>query len=269
MKNRISLLLSLFALLIASCASTPNSPQSSEMACESADGVWTDFKSLYPENYLNGDDLHRHICRIRTHEEAVICTDNSQCKGLCIPEKEVDPGAAATGFCAQYTWPSYSEQEKNIINGKVSHPTISTEDTDEKAGMLKTLQANKTKWVQFEAKQYHFKARNENCYCLFGPYYGPVEVFVNNEQVQNVIYRGEKRDGYQAGDRVKIDTQLKFTIDELFYRVENLIKNATENTLLTLEYDPVFGFPSLIDYDRTDWEDNQSRMVISDFVLVE
>lgn len=91
------------------------------------------------------------------------------------------------------------------------------------------LEANRVKWRAANIHDYEFRLRDEDCFCLFGP-----------------------------------DVQTRATISEVFARVERLIETAPEGSFRVL-YDASYGFPTLVEFDDPDWEDEQSRLVADGF----
>lgn len=269
MKN--SILYIIIGLICTSCAGiSKTSPQDSEKLCTESNGSWTAFKGLYPNNYpnLSKDDVSRFICRIKTNEENVICSDDSHCRGLCVADEDAVAGEEAVGLCAKYMWPSYDERNRLILKGRVGYPDFSLKMTESKKAMIAELIINRDKWSSQNIQNYRFVSKNENCACFYGPYYGPIEVIVKNNKIVKAIYLGEERDGFKAGDSLKIKTHLKQTVDDFFSYAETTIRRSTSNAYLKIEYDKEFGFPILIDYDRPDWADDQSKLVIFDFSLI-
>ncbi len=137
----------------------------------------------------------------------------------------------------------------------------------DKAARLEDLQKNEAKWASHRISDYEVTLRNENCYCLYGPYYGPVRVFVKGGRISKVIYLGEARDGFKPGNRLRGKAAyLAKTIDGLFEDVRFMTERASDKTSLNISYDDTFGFPVLIDFDRSDLSDVQSRIVVTDFI---
>jgi Family of unknown function (DUF6174) len=95
----------------------------------------------------------------------------------------------------------------------------------DKAAEKRQLEINRSKWASHGIKSYQFRLRDETCSCMYGPYYGPIRVIVNDGEVTKAIYEGERRDGYWFGRIVREKTELIATVDEVFARAENLIKS--------------------------------------------
>jgi hypothetical protein len=263
----VSLLL-LSTLLVASCATSSSdgesdSPMSSAEACAASDGEWIPFKDLYPSKELIEDDLRRHICNLRTHDGGKACTDNRQCKGYCVAPIDAESGQRVTGECSAYI--QKVDGTLTVAEGRVTYPMSTLKMTDRKSAMLQRLEIARQQWTAFGISDYEITVADENCFCLYGPYYGPNRVTVRDGKISRVIYRGERRDGFRRGDNLTREKALKHTLDEVFDRLERTIRHMTANTILTVEYDSEYGFPTLIDFDRPDWEDEQRRLVVSDF----
>jgi hypothetical protein len=171
-------------------------------------------------------------------------------------------GQAATGVCAESTLPK--GDALTIVDGKVTYPSYSLEMTERKTSLLEELIINRDRWDSLGVSSYEFTIE-QTCFCLLAPYYGPNRIIVRNGSIETVIYRGEKWDGYKPGDRLTNKPALKATIDEMFNDLEQRILRLTGNAMLRIEFHEKFGFPTLIDFDRPDMEDEQSRQIVSDF----
>jgi hypothetical protein len=123
---------------------------------------------------------------------------------------------------------------------------------------------NRSKWNAANIQNYEVRLRDEACWCLFGPAYGPIRNIIKSGRIHSSIYEGEKRDGYWPGRKVRIDVQTRATIEDVFARAALLIQNAPQGTF-KVEYDPTYGFPVLIDFDDPEWEDEQWRLVVDGF----
>jgi hypothetical protein len=126
------------------------------------------------------------------------------------------------------------------------------------------LSAALAKWRTAEIADYEIRVRDESCYCLYGPYYGPIRNVVEAGELRASYYEGERRDGYWHGRKVRIETRLRATVEDLFSRIERLIATAPDGSY-RVEYDPKFGFPALVDFDDPGWEDEQWRLVTDGF----
>jgi hypothetical protein len=135
-----------------------------------------------------------------------------------------------------------------------------------KAGEMRELEANRQKWRRHAVTTYQFRLRDETCYCLYGPYYGPIRVIVKNGKVGKAIYEGERRDGYWYGRIVREKTHLIATVEDVFTRVEQLVTSGAEGAPYKIRYDRVYGFPSLVDVDNPPrMADAQWRLVVDGF----
>ena len=262
------ILLSLIAaLLLTACArdafnGVSDSPMSSAAACAAHDGAWVPVRDLYPLDDLSEDDMRRYTCIFQTDDGGKSCTDNRQCHNLCMAPQGAVSGQTATGVCAESTRPK--GDVLTIADGKVMYPSYSLEMTERKSSLLEELIVNRDRWDSLGISSYEFTIE-QTCFCLLAPYYGPNRIIVRNGSIKTVIYRGEKWDGYKPGDRLTNESTLKTTIDEIFDDLEQRILRLTGNAMLRIEYDEKFGFPTLIDFDRPDWADEEFRKVVSDF----
>lgn len=255
-------------VLISACATDSlgnisNSPMSSPEACAAHDGDWIPFKDLYPDKDLIEEDMRRYVCNLRTHEGGKACTDNRQCRGYCVAPSHAESGQTVTGECSAYVQKVHGTL--TVAEGRVTYPRVSSVMTDRKAAMLQELEVARQQWTSLGIDNYEVTIANENCYCLYGPYYGPNRVIVRDGQISQVVYHGEHRDGFRTGDSITREKALKHTVDEIFDRLEGTIRQMTGNTMLKVEYHLEYGFPTLIDFDRPDWGDVQSRLVVLNF----
>lgn len=260
--------LTLIFVLLSACATSSlddsgDSPMSSAEACAASDGEWIPFKDLYPGKDLIEDDMRRFVCNLRTHEGGKACTDNRQCKGYCIAPAGAESGQEITGECSAYVQRVYGTL--TVADGRVTYPVWSSVMTERKSAMLHRLEIARQQWSSLGIDDYEITVADENCYCLYGPYYGPNRVIVRGGRISRVVYQGESRDGFGRGDSLTREEALKHTVDEIFDRLEWTIRHMTANTILDVEYDPKYGFPALVDFDRPDWDDEQSRLVVSNF----
>lgn len=133
-----------------------------------------------------------------------------------------------------------------------------------KTQRLETLRAQQAKWQSHNISDYELTI-TQDCFCLYGPAYGPNKVVVKNEAVKIVRYYGEARDNFKPGERLDVDDGISMSVSELFERTERQVINAAENAILDIEYHPDYGFPVLIDYDRPDLDDEESRVTVYGF----
>lgn len=137
--------------------------------------------------------------------------------------------------------------------------------SNDKGTERRELRLNRAKWEHHGINSYEFRLRDENCYCLYGPYYGPIRVIVKNGRVRKAIYEGERRDGFWFGREVREKTDLIATVDEVFSRAEHLITSVSDRPY-KIRYNSVYGFPVLIDVDNPPgWADGQWRLVVDGF----
>lgn len=256
------------ATLMTACASESlitrgESPMSSPEACAANDGVWIPVKDLYPDKELIEDDMRRFICRLRTHEEGRACTNDRQCRGGCLAPPGAVSGQEVVGTCSEFTW--LVDGTRTMTDGKVRFPMVSPELTEDKISRLKKLAFNRDKWSAHAIRDYDMTLER-SCHCLFGPYYGPNKVSVRDGEIFRVVYRGERRDGYKPGDRLTNQKALENTVDGIFDDLEKSIRSMTSNTILLVEYDEQYGFPVIVDYDRPDIADEESKLTVVDFV---
>ncbi|MFN2476961.1 MAG: DUF6174 domain-containing protein [Chthoniobacterales bacterium] len=130
---------------------------------------------------------------------------------------------------------------------------------------LQELQANRAKWQRHGITDYEFRQRDETCFCMYGPYYGPIRVIVAKGKVKKAIYEGERRDGYWPGRLVREKTELVATVEDVFRRADGVI-NARSKAPYTIRYDPTYGFPTMIDVQNPPgMADAQWRLVVDGF----
>jgi len=127
------------------------------------------------------------------------------------------------------------------------------------------LAANRTKWASHGITDYEFQLRDENCFCMYAAYYGPIRVIVRNGKITKAIYEGERRDGYWPGRIVREKTELVATVEDLFKRAEDVI-NAKSKAPFSIRYDGTYGFPVVIDVrNPPKIADAQWRLVVDGF----
>lgn len=135
-----------------------------------------------------------------------------------------------------------------------------------KAAEIRELEGNWQKWRRHGIATYQFRLRDETCYCLYGPYYGPIRVMVKNGKVERAIYEGERRDGYWYGRSVREKTDLVATVEHVFARVKRLITSGAEGAPYKIRYDRVHGFPTFVDVGNPPKvADAQWRLVVDGF----
>jgi hypothetical protein len=145
-----------------------------------------------------------------------------------------------------------------------SMPSIAV--ASRKAAEMRELEANRQKWRRHAVTTYQFRLRDETCYCLYGPYYGPIRVSVKNGKVRKAVYEGERRDGYWYGRIVREKTHLVATVEDVFTQVEQLITSGAQGAPYKIRYDRVYGFPTLVDVDNPPrMADAQWRLVVDGF----
>ena len=130
------------------------------------------------------------------------------------------------------------------------------------------LQINRAKWERHGITSYELRLRDENCFCLHALGYGPFRVIVKQGKVVKAIYEGENRDGYWRGriipKKTYAKTHLIATIEEVFARAERVVSSPDQPH--RIRYDPVYGFPTLIDVDNPpNLADAQWRLVVDGF----
>jgi Family of unknown function (DUF6174) len=259
----IVILVAVTACATSSQDNLASGPMSSPGACAASDGEWISFKDLYPHEDLGEGDMRRFICNLRTHEAGKACTDNQQCKGYCAAPDGAASGQEVAGECSAYV--QRVNGTLTVVDGKVTYPRSSSTMTERKAAMLQMLDAARQQWSSLGITNYEITVADENCFCLYGPYYGPNRIIVRDGKISRVVYLGERRDGFRRGDSLTHKNALKYTVNKIFEQLEQTIRLMTANTKLDVEYDPKYGFPTLIDFDRPDWEDEQSRLIVTDF----
>jgi len=122
----------------------------------------------------------------------------------------------------------------------------------------------KTRWVSSGITSYEIRFRDESCFCLYGPYYGPIRNVVRSGKLKASYYEGVKRDGYRFGRKVRIVTALRATVEDVFLRVDRLVDTAPDGTY-QVKYDPTYGFPVDINFDDPARDDEQWHLVTDGF----
>ena len=121
---------------------------------------------------------------------------------------------------------------------------------------LEELNAQRAKWEALEIDAYSF-SQQMSCFCM----YEVTEEFlvtINNNSIVSV-------------DGTTPDTQLHahlMTVDETFERVLDLMKQ--DPVLLSIEYDPTYGFINFFSYDLSEMiADEEQTFTFSDFQVFE
>jgi hypothetical protein len=159
-------------------------------------------------------------------------------------------------------------QDVPTLSRNDSSAPVAANDIDSetlRAQRMAQFERQLARWQAVGTPDYEFTVANENCHCLYGPYYGPLRVSVRSGAAKRAVYLGETRDGYARGARITERTSLRTTVDALFARVRKHIEDADAQTSLEIAYDATWGFPTLIDFDHAGWNDAQSRIVVSGF----
>ena len=126
------------------------------------------------------------------------------------------------------------------------------------------LAAARAKWSSSQVTSYEVRFQDKSCWCLFGPYYGPIRNLVRSGRLKGSYYERERRDGYSFGRKVRIETPLRATVEDAFARVERLIASAPEGSF-EVKYDAVYGYPTDIAFDDPKLDDEQWHMVADGF----
>lgn len=142
---------------------------------------------------------------------------------------------------------------------------VALAQVDDRAAQLRELDMQEAKWRAHAIADYTVTVEESACYCLYGPYYGPLRLLVRNGKVRKATYFGEVRDGYKPGDLVREDSQLKKTIDELFADLRRVASERAPGTTLIVEYDPTYGFPVLIDHRNPEFPHGDSMRTLTKF----
>ena len=150
-----------------------------------------------------------------------------------------------------------------VISGR--SPLFSEEMTERKKTMLLTLEANRERWRSHGICNYTITLEETDCYCFNALDYGPILNTVRNGKLIWAIYVAEPRDNYTYGTTVKGRAALKRTIEQLFGDVEQMIRHSTDDAFIQIEYQPEYGYPTVMAYDRPDWHDDQSRVIVTYF----
>ena len=136
---------------------------------------------------------------------------------------------------------------------------------EDRAAQLRELDAQEAKWRAHAIEDYTVTVEESACYCLYGPYYGPLRLLVRNGKLRKATYFGEVRDGYRRGDLVREDSALKRTIDELFVDLRRVASERDPGSTLIVEYEPTYGFPELIDVRNPEFSHGDTKLTLTKF----
>jgi hypothetical protein len=142
---------------------------------------------------------------------------------------------------------------------------VASAQVHDRSAELRELDAQQAIWDQHAIDDYTVTVEESACYCLYGPYYGPLRLLVRNGKLRKAKYFGEVRDGYWPGDEVREESKLKRTIDEIFANLRRVVSNRAPGTTLIVNYDSTYGFPVLIDYNNPEFEHGDSKLTLSGF----
>ncbi len=122
--------------------------------------------------------------------------------------------------------------------------------------LLADLAVAKAVWAETGGNSYSFRVER-SCFCDPASI-GPFEVTVSNGEVVEATWNGEP-----VGERAPVEL---FTVSGLFDEVAG----SANHEFITVEYDPVFGFPTLIDSNpRQDTSDDESVVSVTDFSILD
>jgi len=127
------------------------------------------------------------------------------------------------------------------------------------------LKKAKTLWKSHNIESYNYIIAETECYCLFGPSYGPNRVYVENNLTKRIIYLGENRDGFRNRDNLKPDVGIDSTVPELFDLIELILSTGEDDNLVRITFDRTYGFPTEISRDEPMIADEEFRTIIYKF----
>ena len=110
------LALSIVPLVVGACASSrsvatvakPSVPRT-EAECVARGGTWTTLGIPYPGK--------PKVCDLKTTDSGKVCSDSSECEGLCVALDSIASGVKASGTCSAYV--SNFGNVKLVEHGKV------------------------------------------------------------------------------------------------------------------------------------------------------
>jgi|GEM_PF-6505739 len=142
---------------------------------------------------------------------------------------------------------------------------VATAQVHDRSAELRELDAQQAIWHEHAIDDYTVTVEESACYCLYGPYYGPLRLLVRNDRLRKARYFGEVRDGYWPGDEVREASNLKRTIDEIFADLRRVISERAPGATLIVNYDSTYGFPVLIDYRNPNVDHGDSKLTLTGF----
>jgi len=118
------------------------------------------------------------------------------------------------------------------------------------------------RWAQSGTSKYRFTI-SDVCFCVSPIYTGPLQVLVKNGKVTRLLYVGHSR--YMSyGAIVRENTHLRTTVPELFALAKDWLSKRDHHHI-AISYDATYGYPSRLQYDHPDIEDEQEDIRITDF----
>ena len=174
--------------------------------------------------------------------------------------------------CSSVPEHPFPEKEFNRIetNGEALTKALAIE-------FKKSFELNSYKWKSIEPLHYTYMIAGSGWY-QFPPAYGPNEVEIINGEVVKITYRGEEWAGYKSGDKIRDTLKFKYSIDDMFARVSNVLDEAISGNKgprrkgtpnFTIEYHPEYNFPVKIAFDDPTRADEQWAIIIESMTVIE
>jgi hypothetical protein len=104
-------LLITIAMIAWASVATANNPKYSQIACEEVGGIWGRYGLLEVDQ-----------CNLPTNDANKICTDSSECEGVCFTEESAPKDTKISGIC--YGWTITLGTCLNLIKNGIAQGQI-------------------------------------------------------------------------------------------------------------------------------------------------
>ncbi|MEL7025075.1 MAG: DUF6174 domain-containing protein [Pseudomonadota bacterium] len=216
-----------------------------------------------PKEILEIRSTVQYVCNPRVADAGTACEDGSECRGDCIASTDALPGQETIGACAAYALRTLGSM--TLTNGKAVYPLKLDFLENRQVALRLEYELAKARWDALEIDTYRIEVE-QSCFCLYGPYYGPNQIFVRNGTTRRVTYLGETRDGFQSGDSLTNEDAFKPTVNDLFAYVGDEIRGLGPDRVLSVNYHPEFGFPVRTERDDLRLSDSNVKITVIDFL---
>lgn len=230
-------------------------------ACPTELGEVTSKDPLWPNKH-SSEEGGPYACNRKTNDGGAACSGDHECNGSCLAPEGSFPTKEIAGRCSNFR---LREAGELIVDaGVVGYVTPLDVISETKRTRLERLSRNWNMWSLKGAVDYNLTLQ-QSCFCIYPAYYGPNRVYVRSGKVVSVIYRGKNGVSLKFGERLTRRAALEGTIDEVFRGLGVTIMAASDEAHLEIAYDEHWGFPTSIQYDDPNADDEEYSLLVSDF----